>query len=418
MYSEEGHRKRTLWLCGVLHGFTHLYHVALLPLYLLIQEDLDLSSLEQAPLLVTVLMLSYYLPSYPMGMLADRFSRKRLLGFGLLVNGAGFVGLALAPNYPMALASMVVAGIGGSFYHPAATALIARMFPIGTGKAFGLVGIGAGAGFFFSPIYTGWRAAMTGSWRAPVLELGLLGMAAALLFFWLAHEEEQRVAVLRRDKRPEKMFASPVLWLFFLGACLAFSMRDFTGSSMGSLTSLFLQKAHQYDLAFTGVALSGIFLAAMVSNPLFGRLSDRGRIRWIAIALAASGLLVALFPRVPAWGILPLLVIYGFFFMASFPMVEAALMESAPDGVRGRVFGFFITVGGLVGNMAHWLAGYWVGNLGAGAGDPESYYRLYALLAVLVFISLAGLPCLHALRKRGKEMEEQAALEAGPGRMA
>jgi len=61
------HRKRTLWLCGVLHGFTHLYNVALLPLYLLIQQDLHLAGIEQSTLLVTVMMASYFLPSYPMG---------------------------------------------------------------------------------------------------------------------------------------------------------------------------------------------------------------------------------------------------------------------------------------------------------------------------------------------------------------
>ena len=54
MKAQEMHRTRTLWLTGVLHAFTHLYQVALLPLYLRIQEDLKLRSVEQATLLVTV----------------------------------------------------------------------------------------------------------------------------------------------------------------------------------------------------------------------------------------------------------------------------------------------------------------------------------------------------------------------------
>ncbi|MFM8470363.1 MAG: hypothetical protein ACKODH_10390 [Limisphaerales bacterium] len=53
------HRVRTLWLLGVLHAFTHVYHVALLPLYLPMQRDLKLSSLEQATLPMTVMMLAY-----------------------------------------------------------------------------------------------------------------------------------------------------------------------------------------------------------------------------------------------------------------------------------------------------------------------------------------------------------------------
>ena len=54
MDTHEGHKTRTLWLCGALHAFTHVYHVALLPLYLRIQQDLNLGSVEQATLLVTV----------------------------------------------------------------------------------------------------------------------------------------------------------------------------------------------------------------------------------------------------------------------------------------------------------------------------------------------------------------------------
>src|SRR5687767_11798116 len=98
----ENHRTRMLWLCGILHVFTHIYHVALLPLYLLVQKDLNLSSVEQATLLVTVLMLSYYLPSYPLGVLADSLNRKKLLAVGLIINGLGFVALSYAQSYALA----------------------------------------------------------------------------------------------------------------------------------------------------------------------------------------------------------------------------------------------------------------------------------------------------------------------------
>ena len=119
MNVDPNHRVRTLWLCGALHALTHLYHVALIPLYLLIRNDFQLASDGQATLLVTVMGLAYFLPSYPMGVLADRVSRKKLLGIGLAINGLGFVGLAFSPTYGWAIACLLVAGFGGSFYHPA-----------------------------------------------------------------------------------------------------------------------------------------------------------------------------------------------------------------------------------------------------------------------------------------------------------
>ncbi|MBI5440844.1 MAG: MFS transporter, partial [Deltaproteobacteria bacterium] len=69
------------------------------------------------------------------------------------------IALAYAPNYTWAVAALIVAGVGGSFYHPAATAMVARLFPTNTGKALGLTGIGASVGFFAGPLFAGWRAA-------------------------------------------------------------------------------------------------------------------------------------------------------------------------------------------------------------------------------------------------------------------
>ena len=125
-------------------------------------------------------------------------------------------------------------------------------------------------------------------------------------------------------------------------------MRDFTGWSMGSLGSLFLQKAHGFSLKHTGLALSAIFLASAISNPLFGGLSDRGRFRWTSLVLIMAAITVAILPHMPRSLLIPTFLVYGFFFMATYPMIEAALMESVPDAVRGRVFGFFITIGGLL----------------------------------------------------------------------
>jgi MFS family permease len=390
------HQVRTLWLCGVLHTFTHLYQVALLPLYLLIQRDLRLAGIEQATLLVTAMMAAYYLPSYHAGLLADHWSRKKLLAWGLAVNGVGFIVLSQARSYAMAIVGVVIAGIGGCTYHPAATALIAKLFPEKTGKALGLLGIGASAGFFIGPFYAGWRAA-TGGWRAPILELGILGIVGAILFAWLADDDGE----IHPHAEPprERMFSSWKLWLIFAAAAFAFSLRDFTGSSMGSLGSLFLQQAQGYTTAQTGAAVSAIFLASAISNPVFGRLSDRGRLRWAMALLLIAAALVVAFPFVPAKFSVVALVLYGFFFMASYPIVETAVMESVHQSVRGRAFGFFITIGGVVGNLAHWLMGVWVERLGPRAHIASAYYPIYGTLAFFILLSLLGLPLMHRLRK-------------------
>jgi MFS family permease len=394
----------------VLHGFTHLYQVALMPLYLLIEKDFKFVSVSQATLLLTVMMAANFLPSYPRGVLADRANRKTLLGLGLAINALGFVGLALAPNYACALVAVAVAGFGGSFYHPAATAMVARMYPASTGKALGLVGIGASVGFFLGPIYAGWRAGslepMLGAaaWRRPVLELGFIGLLASIAFVWVADQERPLPPAERKPVHTQKLFPTTALYGFFFLCALAFSLRDFVGTSMGSLGSLFLQNAHGYDPKLTGFSLSWIFLASAVSNPVFGSLSDRGRKRWTMLVLGIAAALVMLLPHVPAGWTIPVFLVYGFFFMSSYPMTEAALMESVPDAVRGRVFGLFIMVGGMLGNLSHWIVGAEVERIGKDAYSPSGYYWMYNSLALMLIVALAGLPCLHAIRKREEEL--------------
>jgi MFS family permease len=407
MSSDRQHKVRMLWVSGVLHGFTHLYTVALMPLYLLIQRDYKLESVGDATLLLTVMMAGYFLPSYPMGILADRWNRKKLLGWGLGLNALGFVALAVSPNYACAVASVALAGFGGSFYHPAATAMVARLYPVGTGKALGLTAIGASVGFFIGPLYTGWRAGMLESaagaaaWRRPVLELGIAGLIATAIFAWLADNERPVPnAASVKHAHPDKLFPTGALWLFFLLCALAFSLRDFAGTSMGSLGSLFLQNARGFSPRQTGIALSGLFLASAVSNPLFGRLSDRGRTRWTTFVMTVAAMLIIILPHTPTSWTLPLFTCYGFFFLSSYPMTEAALMESVPDSVRGRVFGLFITIGGLIGNLSHWAVGAAVKGLGPAAYSPRGYYGLYAAIGGFLLLALSGLPCLRVIRNR------------------
>jgi MFS family permease len=271
-----------------------------------------------------------------------------------------------------------------------------------------LLGIGAGIGFLIGPIYSGWRAEMLepmigpSAWRKPVFELGLAGLIMALIFNRYASDSKLQEHVQAKPEVKAPLFPTTALWVFFIAASVFFGLRDFTGFGMGSLTSLFLQKAHSFDTKLTGSTLSIIFLAASLSNLVFGRVHNR--MRWTSVILIIAGVLVFITPFFPAEWIFAPLFVYGFFFMGSYPMIEAALMESVPDAVRGRVFGFFITIGGCTGSLAPWILGSWVKNLeDSGAGNPSAFLPLYGLLTITVLISLIGLPCLHAIRRREKE---------------
>ena len=409
--TETSRRNRTLSLLTVLHFFTHLYHVALLPLFLEIQKDFNLSSTDEATLLLTVLMLAYYAPSYLAGVLADRLNRRMLLAVGLTLNGLGFVGLSCAPTYPLAMASVIVAGLGGSLYHPSGMALVADLFHGKGGRAFGIVGIGGGLGFFLGPLYAGWRAEMSGDWRIPLMELGLAGVAAAVVFYLLASSLPLNTPENNTENSRQPIFPNSLMWIVFAAAILSFGLRDFGGNGVSTLGSLFLQKAHGWNLARTGFALSLIFLAAIISNPLFGYLSDRGdnRPRWIAFTLAIGAATAIFIPRVTIGWTIPVFIVHGFFFMACYPMIEALMMEAASPAVRGRVVGVYLTVSGGAGTIAHWMCGRWVDNMGDQASQTIAYQGYYVLLGGLMLLTLIGVGCLDWIqRTRMTEQTETA----------
>ncbi len=384
-------RSGTVWLCAALHAFTHVFWVALTPLYLPMQKDLELPNVSYCTFLVTVMMVAYFVPSYPVGVLADRVSRKRLLGVGLLLNSLAFVGLGLAPNFGLALVCAILAGLGGSFYHPASASLVAGLFPATTGRALGVVGIGASVGFFAGPLYAGWRAEAAG-WRAPIIELGVAGVLMAIVFFWLA-KEPKRSGRRSKDTGVSDGLGGGILAMVLLVG-LFLSLRDFAGSAIGSGGALFLQQAHGFSLPATGFALSMIFLISAISNPLFGHLADRRLGLWLVIALLGASVVVASLPHLsPGW-LVPAFMAYGFFFMGSFPMTEMAVVTSVPDELRGRVMGVFITVGGLIGNLGHWWAGYEVASLGPAADSASGYIGFFDINAIMIVGALAALPWL------------------------
>src|ERR1044071_5219216 len=175
------HSRITLALCTVLHALTHAFASLLVPLYLLMKNDLGRSGVKAVALIVTIYGAVYCLFSYPAGVMADRFNRKVLLGVGLLGNALAILAMGLTRQYEMLIGLAIVAGIFGTLFHPTANALIPAHFSKNPGMAIGLMGIGSGLGFFAGPQYAGWRAASASgawggraAWQVPCIELGIV----------------------------------------------------------------------------------------------------------------------------------------------------------------------------------------------------------------------------------------------------
>jgi MFS family permease len=392
----------TLFLCTLLHAFTHALATLLVPLYLLVVEDLNLSGVKMASLLVTVYGVTYALLSYPSGILADRLSRKQLLGWGLIANAVAVGLMGLTRQYEWLVVLAVVAGFAGTLFHPAVATLGPAHYPKSPGMAIGIVGMGAGLGFFAGPQFAGWRAQSAtwqwhniADWQRPCVEMAIAGIVVGIVFLLLATDLPRSVDPGKRKHRvpmPKGMRRR----LLAIAAVLC--CRDFSGLAAITLASLYLQTALGKSPKETGFIIGTMMLLSIVINPLSVWVTQgRRRLIGLSVILLCGGAAIASTPLWPAKHVLAALTLVQCFHLGSYSVSDASLLERVSPDVRGRVIGFFLTIAGTFGGWSAWAMGYWVDHLGERASHPSGYLAPFATLGAMMAISSMASPLIARL---------------------
>jgi len=393
--------RTTLLLCTLLHAFTHAYGTILVPLYLLMVTDLKLQGVWQASLIVTVYGLVYCIVSYGAGVLADRVDRKFLLGVGLIGNAIAITLMGLTKHYELLVALGIVAGLFGSLFHPAANALVPSHFPKSPGMAIGILGCGAGLGFFAGPQFAGWRAETAAwqlgnisNWQRPCVEMGIAGIVCGILFLLVASESRRRNgAAPEEHPRLGGVLRKRVIALAAVLGC-----RDFAGVAVISLGSIYLQKAHDLDAKRTGFIIGAMMLISIIVNPITVYFSPgRRRLPTLVFVLIAGGAIVAVVPWVPLRYVLPVMMTFMAFQLGSYALSDAAMLERVAADVRGRVVGLFLTIAGTFASLSPFVMGYWTDRLGPRAADPLAYVRIFVTLGAMMAFAAAAAPLIARL---------------------
>ncbi|HEY0478648.1 MAG TPA: MFS transporter [Kofleriaceae bacterium] len=131
-------------------GFTIVY--PLLPFY---AEKFGASPLV-ATTLVSVYALCSLFSTPVIGRLSDQYGRRRLLLLSQAGTFAGFVVLAFANALPMVFLGRILDGLTAGNLSTAQAYISDHTRPENRAKAFGMIGIAFGVGFFFGPALAGW----------------------------------------------------------------------------------------------------------------------------------------------------------------------------------------------------------------------------------------------------------------------
>lgn len=157
-----------------------------------IKHEFQLSDASVGFLTGAALAIFYVAAGLPLGALADRTNRKRMIGTAVAVWSAMTVLCGLSSNFWQLLLARIGVGVGEAGGTPPSHSIIADKFrPKLRAFALSVYGIGASVGAWFGASGAGYLNDAYG-WRTTLLVFGLCGLPFALLV-WLFIREPKRV---------------------------------------------------------------------------------------------------------------------------------------------------------------------------------------------------------------------------------
>lgn len=349
--------------------------------------------------------------TYPMGILADRFDRRRLLAICIILWSAATAACGLASSFGMLFACSMGIAVGEAVLGPIAYSLIADLFPrerwIAANYVFYLGNILGGAaglalgGAAVALADTHRDLAVAGlfgpePWRLAMLFVALPGplIAAAVLMMRPRRSAVTRAAGLPAMGTYLRTHAATLGGVFLgFGFSAAANVTLATWVLIG-LTRNFGQSAAEagarYGLVHAAASLVGVLLSGQCVKRLRIRFGELAMLRVAQLGVALGALLMPLlwFARTPTQ-------VYAADFIVVVPLIMAIsvsptfLQNIAPGAYRARV----IALGGLVYVVLNALTPIVVGLVSDSAfGKAHGLYA--AMLVVALPCALAGVMLL------------------------
>jgi MFS family permease len=362
-----------------------------------IRAELGISDTQISLLLGSAFAVIYGVAGIPLGLLADRISRRNLIFAGVGVWSLGTIGCGLAHDFAGIFAARIVVGLGEAALSPAAISLISDYFPParrGTAVGFFLSGIAMGNGAAIligggvlhlveSGALAATPLATLAPWRLVLLLIGGPGLLWALAIF-VIREPVRRAAESGTGMAEAAGSAwRGTAWARVAPIYLMLAAASFVDNAVGAWAPTLLIRDFGRDPAAVGVQLGLLLTAGFGGGVLVGGvLADRAGARggWprklrvclmAGLAILPAALLLtshtyaAVLTGVPLYfGLSGMVTAVGF----------SAILDMVPNRSRGLAMSvsFFLNValGAGLGPTAVALAATQVFAVGVGLGPP------------------------------------------------
>jgi MFS family permease len=321
-----------------------------------IQDELGVTDGQLGLLTGLYFAMFYCILAIPVGWLADRTNRVKVLALSCGLWSAATAACGMVGSYPQLAAARMAVGVGEAGGVPPSYAIISDYFPSGTrGTALSLFNMGPPIGMALGVAF-GASIAAAYSWRLAFLWVGAIGVLTALVVWFMVREpkrggldvkpgaaavpEADPVAVPARSGFWETFrmfFADPVLFRI-AAACAA---TQFITYAVLNFTVLFLMREKGMAMGEVAVwyallILFGTSAGMVASGRLVDRFAPRGKTAYAyvpAIGLALAVPLFVAFVWAPSWplALAFLLLPMGLNYFYLSPAVTLVQEEVRPD---------------------------------------------------------------------------------------
>ncbi len=320
---------------------------------------------------------------------AKRWGRVPMLVGGTALAGAGYLLAGQATGLTLLLVALLLGGLGASTQHPLASSMITDAYEDGGGvkQALSQYNFSGDIGKTLVPGLIGLLLTVI-SWRASATLLGLLGLAAAGLLWWLVPTQTSEPACAEKSKALTGSGSTSGLRALILTGTLDSAVR------MGFLTFLpFLLQGKGAGTAGIGLALTLLFIGGAFGKLFCGYLGVRiGMMKTVWLTETSTALLIVAAVYLPLTGLMVMLPVLGLALNGTSSVLYGAVPDLAGAGKREQAFAVFYT--GTIGGGA--LAPVVFGGVGDVLGVPVAVM----VLAVMLLVTLP----LAWVVQRGVEM--------------
>ena len=316
-----------------------------------IQDSLHVSDSQLGRIGGLYFALFYCLISIPVGWLADRTNRTRVVSLACGLWSAATMACGLAANYPQLVTARMAVGVGEAGGVPPSYAIISDYFPTRRrGTALALYNLGPPLGQALGVAF-GASIAAAYSWREAFLVLGGVGLVTALLVNVVVREPRRGGldGAAHTTPTPSKPAAAafwPTIRMFFskpslVLVALASGATQFITYGAGNFTSLILMREkgmtlRQMAVFYALVVLVGMGGGIFVSGRVIDRFTARSKAAYAlipAISLVFAVPLFVAFVWAPSWPLAIAFLIgptfFNYFYLSS--AVALVQEEVAPN---------------------------------------------------------------------------------------